>query len=196
MTGLPPMPVPCEGGRAQRFKGFARVLGPSWAHLPMVTIGLFGVQIIWSAETSYGLYCFTDISYGLVFWFLLMTASPYLLSLGLSKSNMAVVFVAGPLSGLIMQPLIGNSPSDVAHLLSNPIPISSGFLADNSTSRFGRRRPYMLLGTIICISAMLLLGFTRAVASIFTGWNSSAVSTFSRYLKKKKLTWCITRTII
>ena len=36
-----------------------------------------------------------------------MSASPYLLSLGLSKSSMAGVFVAGPLSGLIVQPLIG-----------------------------------------------------------------------------------------
>lgn len=35
------------------------------------------------------------------------TASPYLLELGLSKSLMSLVFVAGPLSGLIMQPLIG-----------------------------------------------------------------------------------------
>jgi hypothetical protein len=35
-------------------------------------------------------------------------ASPYLLSLGLSKSIMAVVFLAGPISGLVMQPLIGN----------------------------------------------------------------------------------------
>jgi len=36
-------------------------------------------------------------------------ASPYLLSLGLSKPLMAVVFLAGPLSGLIVQPLIGTS---------------------------------------------------------------------------------------
>ena len=36
-----------------------------------------------------------------------VSASPYLLSLGLSKSSMAGVFVAGPLSGLIVQPLIG-----------------------------------------------------------------------------------------
>ena len=34
-------------------------------------------------------------------------ASPYLISLGLSKSLMALVFLAGPLSGLIVQPLIG-----------------------------------------------------------------------------------------
>ena len=52
---------------------------------------------------------------------------------------------------------------------------NSGVLADNSTSRFGRRRPYMMLGTAICMSAMLLLGFTRAVASIFTGWDNDSV---------------------
>ena len=35
-----------------------------------------------------------------------LSASPYLLSLGLSKSHMAVVFIAEPLSGLIVQPLV------------------------------------------------------------------------------------------
>lgn len=33
----------------------------------------------------------------------------------------------------------------------------------------------MMLGTAICMSAMLLLGFTRAVASIFTGWDNDSV---------------------
>jgi hypothetical protein len=37
----------------------------------------------------------------------LPAASPYLLDLGLSKSHMALVFLAGPLSGLIVQPLVG-----------------------------------------------------------------------------------------
>ena len=84
-------------------------------------------------------------------------AMPYLLSLGMSKSSMAAVFVAEPLLGLIIQPLIG-------------------VLTDTSTSRFGRRRPYILLGTVIGTAAMLLLGFTRPVASIFTGWNNGTVS--------------------
>ncbi|KDR74758.1 hypothetical protein GALMADRAFT_269030 [Galerina marginata CBS 339.88] len=138
MTGFSSLPLAPEEGhddQQQTFKGVSKILGPRWAHLPTITVGLLGVQIFWSVEMSY--------------------ASPYLLSLGLSKSNMAVVFIAGPLSGLIMQPLIG-------------------VLADNSTSRFGRRRPYMMLGTIICIAAMLLLGFTRPVASIFTGWNNDS----------------------
>jgi solute carrier family 45 protein 1/2/4 len=98
---------------------------------------MLGVSVFWSVEMGY--------------------ASPYLLSLGLSKSSMAAVFLAGPLSGLVVQPLMGA-------------------LADNSTSRFGRRRPYMLLGTGICVVAMLLLGFTRGVAAVFTGWDNTAVS--------------------
>jgi hypothetical protein len=36
-----------------------------------------------------------------------LAASPYLLSLGLNKSLIAMVFIAGPLSGLIVQPVIG-----------------------------------------------------------------------------------------
>ena len=50
-----------------------------------------------------------------------------------------------------------------------------GVLADNCTSRFGRRRPYMLLGSVICAFSMLLLGFTRPVASIFTESGSHSV---------------------
>ncbi|KAJ6617111.1 major facilitator superfamily domain-containing protein [Mycena sp. CBHHK59/15] len=113
--------------------GGSRILGPKWAHLPTLTVGLLGVQIFWSVEMSY--------------------ASPYLLSLGLTKSNMAIVFLAGPLSGFLIQPLIG-------------------VLADNSTSRWGRRRPYMLAGCLLCVASMLLLGYTREFAAIFTGYNT------------------------
>jgi len=101
--------------------------------MPALTVGLLGVQIFWSVEMGY--------------------ASPYLLSLGLSKSSMATVFLAGPLSGLLIQPMVG-------------------VLADNTTSRFGRRRPWMMAGTCISILAMLLLGYTRGFAAIFTGWNT------------------------
>src|SRR5690606_4215964 len=101
------------------------------------------------------------------------TASPYLLSLGLSKSSMAIVFLAGPLSGLIMQPLIGMRPT--AHLYPVFTQRCIGVLADNSTSRFGRRRPYMMLGTVLCMAGLLLLGFTTPAASIFTTLGSSAV---------------------
>ncbi|KAH7929288.1 MFS general substrate transporter [Leucogyrophana mollusca] len=146
MTGFAALPIAEEGGDSYndtRWLGTPKITGPRWGHLPTLTIGLLGVQVLWSVEMSY--------------------ASPYLLSLGLTKSWMAMVFLAGPLSGLIVQPLIG-------------------ILADHSKSRFGRRRPYMLAGSILCSAATLLLGFTRPVATIFTILNSSANDTLTIWL--------------
>lgn len=55
--------------------------------LALLALGALGGQCVWSTEMAF--------------------ASPYLLHLGMSKSHMAIVFVAGPLSGLIVQPCIG-----------------------------------------------------------------------------------------
>ncbi|KAJ6562324.1 major facilitator superfamily domain-containing protein [Mycena capillaripes] len=144
MTGgfgpLPPAETSAlHGGTASA----ARILGPRWAQLPTLTIGLLGVQILWSVEMSY--------------------APPYLLSLGLTKPAMAMVFLAGPLSGFFVQPLIG-------------------VLADNSTSRWGRRRPYMLGGCAICAASMLLLGYTREVAAMFTGYGNPTNEVVTKWL--------------
>ncbi|KAI0088334.1 major facilitator superfamily domain-containing protein [Irpex rosettiformis] len=137
MTGFAALPVAEDGGQNDdvHLVGVSKIQGPRWLQLPIITIGLLGVQVLWSIEMSYG--------------------TPYLLSLGLTKSAVAMVFLAGPISGLVVQPLIG-------------------VLADNSRSRFGRRRPYMLIGVLICTSAMLLLGFTRPFATIFTSSGSTA----------------------
>ncbi|KAI0279577.1 major facilitator superfamily domain-containing protein [Russula aff. rugulosa BPL654] len=137
MTGFSALPTVDEAaseGSAQ-WAGVAKVLGPPWVRFPTITIGLLGVQVMWSIEMAY--------------------ASPYLISLGLSRSLMALVFIAGPLSGLIVQPLIG-------------------VMADNSKSRFGRRRPYIAAGIALSSMALILLGFTRYFASIITTWGSPA----------------------
>ena len=75
-------------------------------------------------------------------------ASPYLLSLGLSKSKLSLVWVAGPLSGLIMQPVIG-------------------MVSDQSTSRWGRRRPFMVVGAGLASACLLVLGWTSEVVGWF-----------------------------
>ncbi|KDQ54088.1 hypothetical protein JAAARDRAFT_38701 [Jaapia argillacea MUCL 33604] len=131
MTGFSALAAAKPGERedGSQLRGASKILGPRWLQMPNLTIGFLGVQILWSVEMSY--------------------ASPYLLSLGLKKSFMAIVLIAGPLSGLIVQPIVG-------------------VLSDNSKSRFGRRRPYMLSGVAICVLALLLLGFTRQFAGIFT----------------------------
>lgn len=59
-----------------------------------------------------------------------------------------MVWIAGPLSGLIVQPVIG-------------------VLSDENTSKWGRRRPMMVLGAAIVATAMLVLGFTKEVVTFF-----------------------------
>jgi solute carrier family 45 protein 1/2/4 len=70
---------------------------------------------------------------------------------------MSLVFMAGPLSGLIVQPLIG-------------------VLADRSTSRWGRRRPFMLAGCTICAIAILQLGWARTISGWFGGGDGFAIA--------------------
>ena len=84
-------------------------------------------------------------------------ASPFLISLGLSKSSMSFVFMAGPLSGLIVQPLVG-------------------VLSDSSRSTFGRRRPFIFGGCVVSSLAVLLLGWAREVAALFTTTGTTAHS--------------------
>lgn len=96
--------------------------------------------------------------------------APYLLSLGLTKSLMSLVWNVGPISGIICQPIVG-------------------VIADRSTSRWGgwsleavaaavvveltervdvgRRRPVILFGSIIVGMALLALGWTREIVGIF-----------------------------
>jgi hypothetical protein len=55
MTGFSLPTAPEEGSDHHRnFKGVSRILGPKWAQLPTITLGMLGVQILWSVEMSYG----------------------------------------------------------------------------------------------------------------------------------------------
>ncbi|KAK4143261.1 general alpha-glucoside permease [Dichotomopilus funicola] len=92
----------------------------------------------------------TCVSIGITFtWGVEMTyCTPYLLSLGLSKSQTSLVWVAGPLSGLIVQPIIG-------------------VIADESTSKWGRRRPIIAIGSVIVALSLLALGFTKEIVTSF-----------------------------
>jgi solute carrier family 45, member 1/2/4 len=91
-------------------------------YIILLTISIGGLQFAWSVELSNG--------------------SPYLLSLGLSKSLMALVWLAGPLSGTLVQPYIG-------------------MLSDNCRIPWGRRKPFMLGGTVATIVSLLFLAWTK-----------------------------------
>ncbi|KAJ6009312.1 hypothetical protein N7522_004328 [Penicillium canescens] len=74
--------------------------------------------------------------------------TPYLLQLGLTKSKTSLVWIAGPLSGLIIQPLIG-------------------VIADRSRSKWGRRRPFMVFGSFVVAFCLFVLGWTAEIVGLF-----------------------------
>ncbi|OIW34907.1 hypothetical protein CONLIGDRAFT_566450 [Coniochaeta ligniaria NRRL 30616] len=99
----------------------------------------------------------TFSSVGMTFtWGIEMTyCTPYLLSLGLTKGQTSVVWIAGPLSGLIVQPVIG-------------------VISDQSKSKWGRRRPIIMAATLIVVCSLLALGFTKEIVSFFIADKQSA----------------------
>lgn len=99
-------------------------------YLILLTISIGGLQIAWSVELSNG--------------------SPYLLSLGLSKSLMALVWIAGPLSGTLVQPYVG-------------------MLSDKCRISWGKRKPFMLGGAAATICSLMILAWTKEIVNGILG---------------------------
>ncbi|MCJ1339359.1 hypothetical protein MMC09_004648 [Bachmanniomyces sp. S44760] len=99
-------------------------------YLFLLTLSIGGLQIAWAVELSNG--------------------SPYLLSLGMSKSVLAFVWIAGPLSGTLVQPYVG-------------------IRSDNCRLSWGKRAPFMLAGTAATIVSLMALAWTRDIVQGFLG---------------------------
>ena len=74
-------------------------------------------------------------------------AEPVTSSLGASPLLYSLIWLAGPFSGMVVQPIIG-------------------VLSDNTKSRFGRRRPYLLLGALITAVALWLFPHSAGLSDI------------------------------
>ena len=144
----PNPPASPPPGAAVVLVGEARVIGPHWAHAPILGSVFFGTQVIWSTEMAYGMSHTLQIS--VVSLNSNSEASSYLHSLGLSKAAACLVLLAGPLSGLVVQPL-------------------AGAFADRTTSRYGRRKPFMLIGSLACAISMLVLSWAQELSSALNG---------------------------
>lgn len=99
-------------------------------YMILLTISIGGLQLAWAVELSNG--------------------TPYLLSLGLSKSLMALVWIAGPLSGALVQPYVG-------------------ILSDNCRSSWGKRTPFMVFGGLATIISLLALAWVREIVGGILG---------------------------
>ncbi len=64
--------------------------------------------------------------------------------LGARESQLPLLQLAGPLTGLLIQPLIGA-------------------MSDRTTGRWGRRTPYFLLGAVLCCAGLFLMPLSASI---------------------------------
>ncbi|XP_058069561.1 sucrose transport protein SUT2 [Magnolia sinica] len=72
--------------------------------------------------------------------------TPYVQELGIPHAWASLVWLCGPLSGLIVQPLVGH-------------------VSDRCSSRYGRRRPFIAAGAAAIVVAVLIIGYSADI-----GW--------------------------
>ncbi|XP_031736332.1 sucrose transport protein SUC4 isoform X4 [Cucumis sativus] len=65
--------------------------------------------------------------------------TPYIQELGIPHAWSSLIWLCGPISGLFVQPLVGH-------------------MSDHCTSRYGRRRPFIVAGALSIVLAVLVIG--------------------------------------
>ncbi|MFK2891276.1 MFS transporter [Dyella flagellata] len=94
-----------------------------WQILNM-NVGFFGIQFSFGLQQS--------------------NMSPIYKYLGAHDASLPYLWLAGPITGLIVQPLIGA-------------------MSDRTVTRFGRRTPYFLIGALICSMCLLAMPLSPAL---------------------------------
>ncbi|KAF3028910.1 hypothetical protein E8E15_008730 [Penicillium rubens] len=114
--------------RAARHGAGADESSKSALYMFLLTVSIGGLQIVWSVELGNG--------------------SPYLLSLGMSKSLLAFVWIASPLTGALVQPYIG-------------------IRSDNCRLAWGKRKPFMVVGGAATVVSLLALAWVKEIVGGF-----------------------------
>ena len=70
--------------------------------------------------------------------------SPIYAYLGAEEAALPLLYLAGPMTGLLVQPIVGA-------------------LSDRTLSRWGRRTPYFLIGAVLCSLALLAMPYSSAL---------------------------------
>lgn len=86
--------------------------------------GLFGVQIVWGLQNA--------------------NTSRIFQTLGAKIDDLPILWIAGPIAGLLVQPIIGE-------------------WSDRTTGRWGRRRPFMTAGALLTAAALVTMANAATV---------------------------------
>ncbi|KFK25021.1 hypothetical protein AALP_AA8G056600 [Arabis alpina] len=74
--------------------------------------------------------------------------TPYVQLLGIPHKWASLIWLCGPVSGMIVQPMVG-------------------YYSDRCTSRFGRRRPFIAAGAALVAVAVILIGYAADLGHMF-----------------------------
>ena len=96
----------------------------SFVQILNMNVGFFGIQYSFGLQQS--------------------NMSPIYRYLGANEASLPLLWLAGPMTGLLVQPLIGA-------------------LSDRTLSPRGRRTPYFLVGAVLCSIALLWMPFSAAL---------------------------------
>ncbi len=96
----------------------------SFAQILSMNFGFFGIQYSFGLQQA--------------------NMSPIYRYLGADEASLPFLWLAGPMTGLLLQPIIGA-------------------MSDRTLSSRGRRTPYFLVGAVLCSIALLLMPFSPAI---------------------------------
>ena len=127
-TLTPNVAVPARPGTAAAAEAIglrlARRPRLSFAQILSMNFGFFGIQYSFGLQQA--------------------NMSPIYRYLGADEANLPYLWLAGPMTGLLIQPLIGA-------------------MSDRTLSPRGRRTPYFLVGAVLCSLALLAMPFSPAL---------------------------------
>ncbi|KAJ0825693.1 putative MFS transporter superfamily [Helianthus annuus] len=84
--------------------------------------------------------------------------TPYIQTLGIGHAFSSFIWLCGPITGLVVQPCVG-------------------IWSDKCTSKYGRRRPFILLGSLMISLSVLIIGFSADIGYLI-GDTQEHCSTF------------------
>ncbi|PWA99519.1 sucrose transport protein [Artemisia annua] len=84
--------------------------------------------------------------------------TPYIQTLGIGHAFSSFIWLCGPITGLVVQPCVG-------------------IWSDKCTSKYGRRRPFILLGSIMISISVVIIGFSADIGYLI-GDTEEHCSTF------------------